>query len=476
MGNIVRTPTKASGGITEEEKVKLEAHTKFWINNALRTDPIDMVQTTKNIQKLYEVSGLAIPRVVYAPSPLVMAVAGVLAACVLEFRKRGGDPIELNNMLVSDDIGNTKVVESAKRAIINATKTILGTVSGFAALNGDTGSASLTIHNRVHKVAKDGAQEATGDALMEEIQLISYNDAYEEATAVTGLAVYDAVSNSIKGAVHETLIVPAEVQVSWVRPLVESMFSDKNLVDEAMEAIPNWHQAYQFGNMWSSYDCYLSAMRDVIGLTGLDCWDKFSAWEECTKSAGFRFMQADYCIVTDRPNILKKDSEHRPHCDDGPSHQWRDGFSLWHIHGVRVTEQIVMKPDTLTMDQISSESNAEVRRIMVERYGYERYAKDAGVVVVDTCPDDHPIKGLRTAKLGYTQVGEDRVYALDMLNSTPEPDGTTKRYIIPIDYDRYDGEAARNCHAAMASTWRVKGRETELYFKNWREYAPAAES
>ena len=38
-----------------------------------------------------------------------------------------------------------------------------------------------------------------------------------------------------------------------------------------------------------------------------------------------------------------------------------------------------------------------------------------------------------------------------------------------------DGEASRNLHAAVASTWRV-GADHRLAFANWRDYVPRFES
>lgn len=51
---------------------------------------------------------------------------------------------------------------------------------------------------------------------------------------------------------------------------------------------------------------------------------------------------------------------------------WPDGWGVWSWHGVRVTEQIIMRPETLTPEQIAKEQNAQVRQVMVERIGIER--------------------------------------------------------------------------------------------------------
>ena len=41
MQKIVRTPTRAEGGITPEEKARLDAHAQMWIGRIMRTDPIE---------------------------------------------------------------------------------------------------------------------------------------------------------------------------------------------------------------------------------------------------------------------------------------------------------------------------------------------------------------------------------------------------------------------------------------------------
>lgn len=159
------------------------------------------------------------------------------------------------------------------------------------------------------------------------------------------------------------------------------------------------------------------------------------------------------------------------HRDDGPA-LVSDCKDLWFLNGVLLNEQIVMRPETLTIEQINSEPNAEVRRVMVERYGHEKYLRASNARMVDSCAEDHPIIGLRTAKLFEVN----GMHMLDLLNSTPEPDGTIKRYVIPVDGDRYDGRAGLECIAASASTWRMRKDPTVLRFASPEDYQPAFES
>lgn len=227
--------------------------------------------------------------------------------------------------------------------------------------------------------------------------------------------------------------------------------------------------------MWAAWDCYLTAFRDVLGLK-LPCHEKYDAWERCAIDAGgFRIMHSEFCMVIDRPEILRVDEQNRPHCDDGPSHRWRDGWSLYYVHGVQVPDYVVENPEQITVAAIDRESNAEVRRVMMERYGYERYITDSGALVVDELPENHPVVGLQSARLLRKEVVDDEsIVFVDLLNSSPEPDGTTRRYKLRVDPEAYEGRAGKNVIAAAASTWR--NADGSLFFAHPEDYVPMVES
>ena len=166
--------------------------------------------------------------------------------------------------------------------------------------------------------------------------------------------------------------------------------------------------------MWASLPAYIQAARDVLGLD-LPQFDPYQAWEDCAMEGGFRVMHEEFCLVSDFPLQIHKDDKNRPHNDAGPSHEWRDGWKLWHIHGVRVNEQIVMYPNTLTLEQIDAEMNAEVRRVMIERFGAERYLLESGAKPVQR--DDYGVLYRRDVR------DDEPIVMVRLLNSTPEPDG-----------------------------------------------------
>jgi hypothetical protein len=51
--------------------------------------------------------------------------------------------------------------------------------------------------------------------------------------------------------------------------------------------------------------------------------------------------------------------------------------------GVRVPAAVVLRPETITARDILAEENTEVRRVMIERMGYERFMFAAGAVILD---------------------------------------------------------------------------------------------
>ena len=138
---------------------------------------------------------------------------------------------------------------------------------------------------------------------------------------------------------------------------------------------------------------------------------------------------------------------------------------MW--HNVRVNEQIVRRPETLTVTQMREENNAEVRRIMIERYGEERYIVDSGM---------KPIAHDEVFGTLYVEPQESGtpIAKIRVINRSPEPDGAFKHYWLDINPQHYGGDAGRVPQAAIASTWRTA--DGKLAFKDYRNYAPRVET
>lgn len=91
--------------------------------------------------------------------------------------------------------------------------------------------------------------------------------------------------------------------------------------------------------------------------------------------------------LCERPIRLTCDPEGRSHSHDGMAVQFQDGWSVYAWHGVGVPEQTILRPETLTLQQVLDEPNAEVRRVMIERHGLDRLLTHSRASVIDADQD-----------------------------------------------------------------------------------------
>jgi hypothetical protein len=184
--------------------------------------------------------------------------------------------------------------------------------------------------------------------------------------------------------------------------------------DSLGDSVYGQHDAHWLG--------FYEYFRDICGLATET--DKLAGLIRLAKSAGWVIPHKNICWVSERHNILERDDRGRLHNLTGPAVAYPDGWSIYAVHGVRVPEYVIMSPETITVENIDSEQNAEVRRVMVDRYGADRYLVDSNAVEVHQddwgilyrkdIPDDEPLMMVK------------------VVNSTPEPDGSFKDYFLRV--------------------------------------------
>ena len=62
--------------------------------------------------------------------------------------------------------------------------------------------------------------------------------------------------------------------------------------------------------------------------------------------------------------------------------------------GVRVEERIVLRPETISVDEVLAEQNAERRRVLLDRFGYPRFMKETRASLLDEDRDSGGIRQL----------------------------------------------------------------------------------
>lgn len=223
-----------------------------------------------------------------------------------------------------------------------------------------------------------------------------------------------------------------------------------------VECVRHVHNMWNGGNQWSGWVSYLSFFRHVakldIDYSNWDCYEKLA------ELSGPRVVHEKFCIISDRPTVLTVDVRNRPHGEKGPFCRWSDGSSLYSVNGVRVPSYVVNNPSKLTVKIIESETNLEVRRVMIDAYGREKFILDSNSEIVNV--DDFGT--LYKKKLE----GDEDMMMVKVVNSTPEPDGSFKDYFIRVDPNAYAG--LKTARAAVASTWRKE--DGSMLFENPDDY------
>jgi hypothetical protein len=138
--------------------------------------------------------------------------------------------------------------------------------------------------------------------------------------------------------------------------------------------------------MWAGYDGYLTAYRDILGLE-LREHEAYACWEQAAIHGGFRVMHEEFCMVSDFPECIHIDEQNRPHCETGPSHLWRDGWSLYHWHGVAVPAHWIEQRDTLDPAEVLKSQNVEQRAAGAAIVGWPKMVSKLKRKIIDGDPD-----------------------------------------------------------------------------------------
>lgn len=142
------------------------------------------------------------------------------------------------------------------------------------------------------------------------------------------------------------------------------------------------------------------------------------------RAAGWWWPYERVVIVAERPVELHRDEAGRLDRGDGPALAFPDGFALYAWRGMPVPAAFLEQLDELTPERIREEENAELRRVMLEHYGYERYLQESGA---------QPVHRDETGVLWRIALdGDEPVVMVEVVNSTPEPDGTHRTYWLRV--------------------------------------------
>jgi hypothetical protein len=161
-------------------------------------------------------------------------------------------------------------------------------------------------------------------------------------------------------------------------------------------------------------------------------------------AAGYFFCN-NVCFACTKPLVMQTTEEALFHNPDGPAVLWSDNLKTYAWKGTIVTPDIIEEKDSVTYRRITEETNAEIRRVMLEIYGESRYLLDSNAKVIseDSC-------GI-LYRLDFSN--DEPLVMVRVINSTAEPDGSHRSYFLRVP------PTIKTAREAVAWTFEMESTE-----------------
>lgn len=202
-----------------------------------------------------------------------------------------------------------------------------------------------------------------------------------------------------------------------------------HVVDSPMAAIdliqsidPSKSRSDIFNEMcYGSMDIsWLSLYKFFIEVVGLDL-EKITGLLELTNHTGWYNAYEDVVVFQHRPEYIRFDEDNRLHCETGPAIRYRDGYSVYSWHGVRVPAEWIENKESLTAKIALTWENVEQRRCACEILGWVKVLSSLDYKVIDSDPD--PMIG-NLLEVDIPEIGRERFLQVVC--------GTGRTFALPV--------------------------------------------
>ncbi len=334
--------------LTRSQIVRFPEFVDRWTRIGLCTDPADRPAAEHGIRTAYQIAGMREPtRIVWCGSPMSQALTRAIVFGITENAE-------------------SKVRDSVWASVRDSVGASVGASVWDSVGASVWASVGASVWASVGASVWDSVWDSVGASVR----------------ASVGASVRDSVWASVRDSVRAS--VGASVRAS-VRDSVWDSVRD-SVWASVWDSVRDSVGASVYGQHEAGWLAFQEFFREACGLS--EQTQKLCGILEVAKNANWWLPHEKICWISDRHNVLNRDDRGRLHCDDGPALAYPDGWKIFSWHGVRLDEQIIMRPETQTIEQINDESNEEIKRIRIERLGWRRYLKTIGAEVIDSRRND----------------------------------------------------------------------------------------
>ena len=398
--------------MTAAQVARMPEWVEKWTAIGLSTDPANFDAAEKAGRECYSVSNLPAPKaVIHCASPLSATIAGITLQTHIGVR-RG----------VWQDVGRD-VRQGVWQSVEHGVRRNVEHGVGRDVRQGVWQGVE---HGVGHGVRHDVGQ-GVWQGVRQSVEHGVGRDVWQSVEQIVGRDVWRNVEQSVG---HGIWLGVQQSVGQGVRQGVRHLWTE-----------------YRGGQFWASWAAYATFFRDVLEFRH-DCLKILALDETLISTAGWLWWGRDVLAISDRPEIIRRDQAGRMHSETGPAIRYRDGWSIYSWRGIQIPPEkagFIENRSLLTPDIIDGEENAELRRIKLEAFGFERYIAERGArVIAEDTNHGQP------RRLLEMNVRGEPIRVLDVYNGSLEPDGTRRRFFLGAMRN------AKTPHEAVAMSYGIR--------------------
>ena len=390
--------------LTPEHRAQLKPWAEKWIANAMSTkamDDEDRAACREAVLGMYAAAKLPPPKhIVFVPSPFVLAFAGGFASAIWH----------LSSGRAATRVAIEAATRNATRAATDAATRVATRIATRAATRAATrvatwGSTEAATRAATEDATDASTRDATRDATEAAIEVATRDATLEAAGAAAGaatrVATEVATGVATRAATRAATLEASDAATrvatwgatwsdlsNWyvVNGDMKRMAQQLGIGDFGLQCAAQAWRMWSGGNQYSGYDAYLSFFQDIAKLP-ID-YSAYQHWRTLTERSGPRIVHPDFCMISDRPEILTVDDQNRPHNETGPFCRWRDGSALYSFHGARVPAKWIENRASVDPAEVLSHENVEIRAAGAALIGWPKMLSVLKERIIDDSGSD----------------------------------------------------------------------------------------
>jgi len=366
--------------ISKEQIAKFKDWSDEWIKIGLSTEPADFDTATEAALRAYKLCNLDKPMVVLRMgSPMAATLGGAYAWMML--KELGAQVRSQVWSQVESQVGSqvrsqveSQVWSQARSQVESQVRSQVGS------------QVWSQVESQVWSQVWSQVRSQVGNQVWSQVRSQVGSQVWSQVESQVGSQVRSQVESQVWSQVRSQV---GNQVGSQVRSQVESQVWSQvrsQVRSQVWSQVGSGANNYRGGQLWLAGWCaYVSFFRDQMGWEN-ETLERFEIDEALCKSCGWVWWHENVLAISDRPSELHRDQQGRLHSEKGPSIAYRDGWSLYHWHGVAIPpEWVTGKPPSAS--EALTWANIEQRRAACEIVGWTKILKELDARVIDEDSD-----------------------------------------------------------------------------------------